>query len=204
MSVHQNADFDWSTYESLRQASEQNRVFLSYDRGELEIMSPSPHHEWYAFELGQFVVTISREMGLPIRPGQMMTLRRPDLVRGIEADQCFWIAHEREMRTKMQIDFTVDPPPDLFIEVEISRSLVDRLAICAALGIPEVWRFDGTALTVLELGDDQTYRERSHSRWFPAIDLPGMLPFLEPSDDRDYHQRSEAFREWVVGQLHGA
>ena len=53
--------------------------------------------------------------------------------------------NEEAIRGKGRIDLTVDPPPDLVIEVDITSPSLDRLPIYARLGVPEVWRYDGPA-----------------------------------------------------------
>ena len=75
-----------------------------------------------------------------------MTFQREDLDRGLEPDDCYWIAHEPQMHNKLTWDPAIDPPPDLVLEIEISRSAQDRMGIYAALRVPEVWRFDGETL----------------------------------------------------------
>jgi hypothetical protein len=69
-----------------------------------------------------------------------------DLERGLEADQCFYLTHEPLVRNKQEIDLAADPPPDFTIAIDVTRSSKTRLGIYAALGVPEVWRFDGASL----------------------------------------------------------
>ena len=40
-------------------------------------------------------------------------------------------------------------PPELAVEVDMSRSSLDKLAIYAALGVVELWRTDGTTIEIL-------------------------------------------------------
>ena len=51
----------------------------------------------------------------------------------------------------MAIDLTLDPPPDLAIEIDMTSPSIPRLPIYCALGIPEVWRFDGETMVLLAL-----------------------------------------------------
>ena len=55
-------------------------------------------------------------------------------------DQCYYIQYERAVRGKGDIDLIVDTPPDLAIEIDNTSSSLNRMAIYAALGVPEVWR----------------------------------------------------------------
>src|SRR5439155_22415191 len=91
------------------------------------------------------------ETGSEYVPSGQLTHKRKDLERGFEPDECYYIQNWRKVAGLREIDFSTDPPPDLTIEVEASRSLLGRLPILAAFQIPEVWRYDGEHLTVLLL-----------------------------------------------------
>jgi Uma2 family endonuclease len=168
---------DWRTYSRLLHAfAERPAVRLTYDRGCLEIMSPLHEHESDADFLGCLVVALTEEMGLPRKAGGSTTLRRRR--RGLEPDRCYWIAHEAAVRGKRRIDLRIDPPPDLAIEVDVTHSSLDRLAVYAALGVPEVWRLDGQTLTFHVLGAGRSYAAASHSLSFPLVTPGDLLNFL--------------------------
>ena len=79
---------------------------------------------------------------------------------------------------RVHIDFDIHPPPDLAIEVEISRSSMDRLRLYASLGVPELWRWDGTRLQVSLLGKDGKYRDSDSSKAFPFLPIADLVRFL--------------------------
>jgi Uma2 family endonuclease len=94
--------------------------------------------------------------------------------QGVEPDESFYIASRNAVIGKNKIDLTVDPPPDLAIEIDItSRTEFDNYQ---ALGVPELWRFrrDGTLqINVLREGK---YVESKISPTFPNLpDLPEMI-----------------------------
>lgn len=60
------------------------------------------------------------------------------------------------LRGCIDLDLAHNPPPDLAIEVEISRSAVDKLAIYADLGVSEVWFYNGESLRMYMLQSDGT------------------------------------------------
>lgn len=161
----------WETYERLLDELSHRRLRLTYDRGDLEIMAPSFRHEHWKTLLGRAVEAMTAELDLEIKSGGSTTLERRDLEKGLEPDECYWVQHEPAVRDKLEIDLLIDPPPDLVIESEASRSLLDRLAVLAALGVGEAWRFDGDRLTVLVLGEDGSYAEQSSSRCFPWLPI---------------------------------
>ena len=101
------------------------------------------------------------------------------------------------MRGKRQVDLSTDPPPDLAIEIEISRSALGRMAIYASLGIPEVWRFDGESLQVHVLQDGGTYLEVPTSRCLPQLPVQEIVPFLQPDEKIDEASRIRQFIDWA-------
>jgi Uma2 family endonuclease len=125
-----------------------------------------------------------------------MTFQREDLARGLEPDECYWIEHESVVRGRDDIDLETDPPPDLVLEIEISRSALDRMSIYAALGVPEVWRWDGTKLAVNLLTRRGTYRMSDRSKAFPFLPLAEFARFLEPTKLSET-QLLRSFRTWV-------
>ncbi|MBI3268054.1 MAG: Uma2 family endonuclease [Planctomycetes bacterium] len=191
------AGVDWETYECLLARFEGRHLRLTYDEGDLEIMTVSPDHERAKKLLARFVEALTEELGLPVLSLGNTTFRRTDLGRGLEPDECWYIAHEAQMRGVTEIDLTRMPPPDLVIEVEISRGLLDRLDLYARLGVPEVWRYDGRRLRVSVLAPAGTYSEVGSSPTFPGIPLEGIRSALLERNERDETSMVKAFRAWV-------
>ncbi|HEY1377086.1 MAG TPA: Uma2 family endonuclease [Gemmataceae bacterium] len=189
---------DWKTYRRLLKAfADQPGVRLTYDRGDLEIMSPSFVHDSSGRFLGRLVVTLTEELGLQILPGGSTTLRRRLRRRGIEPDECFWIQNEAAVRGVPRLNLRVHPPPDLAIEVDVTNSSLDRMGIYAALGIPEVWRLDGARLTFQELGADGRYAERPTSRAFLRITPADLVRFLNQRRRDGDNETVRQVRAWV-------
>src|SRR5258708_3962159 len=81
---------DWQTYLRLLWAfGDHHRVRMTYDRGELEIMSPSILHEDESDFLGFLIRIMTEEFGLPVRCGGSTTLKRKSMKRGLEPDRCY-------------------------------------------------------------------------------------------------------------------
>lgn len=201
--IHQGivrfSDVDWNTYSRLLRAfAHRPRVRLTYDRGELEIMTPRLDHDDDSRFLGGLVVALTQELGLPIKRGGSTTLRRRLRRRGIEADECFWIAHAHLMAGRRQLDLRRDPPPDLAIEVDVTASSLDRLGIFAALRVPEVWRLEGNLLTFLLLNARGEYEASSRSRAFPLVSPDDLMRFVQLARESPDENEVEArFREWI-------
>jgi Uma2 family endonuclease len=191
----------WETYDAILDECEDRRLRHTYDRGSLEVMTRSGEHEVSKSLLGLFVVTLAEELNRPLYLGGEMTLRRQDLDRGLEADQCYWIANEPKVRGKTKIDLSQDPPPDLFIEIEVSRNVLDRIGLAEALRIPEVWRFDGIDVHVGLLQVDGEYQWGAHSPTFPTIRIHEIADFLRLARTTEHLSVLRAFRTWVRGQI---
>ena len=194
-------DVDWRTYSRLlRIFAERPGVRLTYDRGALEMMSPLHEHESDGRFLGRLAVTLTEELGLPVKAGGSTTFRRKRSRRGLEPDDCYWIASEPQVRGKRSIDLRTDPPPDLAIEVDVASSSLDRLSIYASLGVPEVWRLDDQGLTFHILGADKRYAEGAHSRAFPIVTPADLAGFLALRGQMDENAVVQKFRAWVRQQ----
>ena len=191
----------WKLYEQLLTGLDDRRVRVTYDRGELELMAPSYRHENYASALGRFVTVLCEEFEIAFKSGRSTTFRREDLDRGLEPDDCFYIRNVAKVLGKTEIDLTVDPPPDLAIEIDIASSSVDRMGIYAALRVPEVWRFDARELCVHCLQPNGEYEEWQTSPTFPMLPLRRVVEFLEQSTDLDDVTLVRKFRAWVRKQL---
>jgi Uma2 family endonuclease len=187
----------WQTYETLLEEFEGRPIRLTYDQGRLEIMTLSHGHENYAELLGLFMIVLTGELRLARHSGGSTTFKREALRRGLEPDKCYWIQNEARMRGKKDFDIEADPPPDLAIEVDISRSSLDRLSIYASLGVGEVWRFDGDLLKVYRLKAGQKYAETDHSATFPHLPLTELVRFLRASDTQEETALEWSFRDWV-------
>ncbi len=194
-------DVSWSQYVQVLDAlGDRGALRTAYDGVSLELMTTSQLHEWFKVMLGRLLAAFAMEANLATKSAGKMTFRREDLERGLEPDQCYWIAHERDMRLVWEADFTVHPPPDLCMEIEVSRTVVDRLAIYATLGVPEVWRFDGREFTVLRLSNGE-YDECEASAEVPGFPVGEVIRFLDPSEDVDENSRVRRFTELVRGSL---
>lgn len=100
------------------------------------------------------VETFSEVRGIEVLSCASTTYKRMDLDRAFEPDESYYIAHADDVRPKDEVDLLLDPPPDLVIEAEITSSAIAKLKLYAALGVPEVWRHDGTRLTMLARAGD--------------------------------------------------
>lgn len=190
----------WKAYVSWTDDLGPRHLRVTYDQGEMEIMTLSPKHENRKKRLARLVEALCEEMRIDLASYGSMTMRRERLSRGLEGDESYWIEHEAIVRDREEIDLEVDPPPDLILEIEVSRSALNRMAIYAALKVPEVWRWDGKTLRVCLLSADGTYRESNRSRAFPFLPLDEVARFLT-SKGVSETQLLRSFRAWVREQM---
>lgn len=187
----------WEKYLQADDLFDDRRFRMTFDRGRLEFMTVSHLHEFVKSLMSYFLPVLMEEFGIKRKTSGSMTFRREDLDRGMEPDQCYYLANEPAVRGKDAIDLNVDPPPDLAVEVEVSRSALDRLDILAALGVPEVWCVTADSVRILELSSEGDYRERPDSVNFPGIQSEDVARFLRMRNKLDEESLVESFREWV-------
>ena len=194
-------DVTWAAYEAQLRIIGERHVRVNYDSGRMEIMSPLRRHGKGGTLLGRMVDVLTEELDVPTQGADPVTLKRPDLIKGIEPDRLFHFgANAIAVQEDREFDFTVDPPPDLVIEVDVTSSSVPRLPIFAALGIPEIWRIDDDddeELQFLHLQRDGTYQPRDRSRAFPALLVAEAARFLEQGQGADMTAWARAFRAYV-------
>ena len=171
----------WETYERLLADDPERRVpRMTYDQGVLELVSPSMSHEEAAATITRIVDIVTAILGIPIRSVASTTYRRADLERGFEPDASFYIQNEPRVRHRREVDLSIDPPPDLILEMEMSRSARDKLPLFASMGIPEVWRCDGRRVSIVIL-DQGEYRPSASSQALPALPAEVLTRFLADS-----------------------
>jgi Uma2 family endonuclease len=174
-------------------------IRMTYNQGQLEMMAPSKRHEHFGYFLGRLIDVWTEERNIDVQSCRTMTFKREDLQRGLEPDNCYYIAHESAIRNKDELDFTVDPPPDLAIEIDLGGSAMDKLEIYAAFRVPEVWRWDGKKLMVNVLTTRGTYRKSDRSKAFPFLPVAEFAGFLAPTKLSEM-KLLRSFRVWVRKQ----
>jgi Uma2 family endonuclease len=194
----------WPAYRVIADAFTGVKVRITYDRGTLEIMTKSGTHETWKSFIGRLIFALAEEVDQAIRGCGEMTCRRDDLQRAVEPGDCFYLPNEPRMRGKLEIVLGVDPPPDLMLEIEISRSAVARLPIFAALGVPEIWCFDGETVRFLNLSANGDYVAVERSRYFPFLAPVDILNVLQRWGQTDDNSLVRSFRQWIRQQRSGA
>jgi Uma2 family endonuclease len=192
----------WETYERLRRELDEagSIVHITYDRGRMVLMSPLPRHGKWSRLIGQLIEALAFEGGTGFSAFGDTTWKREDLQRGLEGDESYYIQHAEAMRGKSEIDLTEDPPPDLAVEVEVTHHPLDKASVYAALGVPELWRYDGRQMHVLLLQPSGVYAPGVLSAAFPGFapaELHRFISMFPASLDMEI---TAEFRKWLRGQ----
>ncbi len=191
----------WRFYETCLAEIGDRAIRLTYHRGNLEMMSPSKEHERCKRAMGRIIEALTEELNIPIQSAGSTTWRRKDLACGLEPDECYYVQHESAVRGRDECDTATDPPPDLAVEIEISKPAVDRMPVYAELGIRELWRYDGESLCVWELGPGRQYEPATRSLSFPFLPLEEVSRFMTARNQSDETTWIRSFREWVREHL---
>ncbi|MEM1303930.1 MAG: Uma2 family endonuclease [Planctomycetota bacterium] len=186
----------WKTYERLLQGIGDDHVSVTYDNGLMEIeMSPSRKHELDADFLRSLVTLVSVLKDIPVEAGGETTHKREDLAKGLEPDGCYWIANEKTMRGVADLDLSEHPAPDLVIVVDVTSRSVNKIAIYAELGVPEIWHVDRDELVFLVLDKSGgTYTTVETSLSFPFVSRSLVSAALKSSGT---HGQSSALKRLV-------
>ncbi len=197
--IVQLSGISWQTYETLLAEIGDRQIRLTYNRGNLEIMVPSPEHERFKTIMGRFVETLAEELDVRIEPLGSTTFKRPEL-SGTEPDECFYIQNLSAVKGKKRIDMNQDPPPDLVVEIDITSRSENSLQVYRDLGVPEVWIYNGSRLRINRL-ENGKYVECESSLAFPSLPILEIVRFLEQAETMDYLELVKAFRNWVKSQI---
>ena len=141
-------------------------------------MAPSFKHERAADLLADVVKAVAEAQGLDVVPAGSTTFKRQDVERGFEPDASFYVQHAADVRGRVTIDLTVDPPPDVIIEIDLTHPSLDKFPIYAALGVPEVWRHDGTQTHIYRRADE-AYTEVPSSAVLPDVTTASLTQMVQ-------------------------
>jgi Uma2 family endonuclease len=193
---------DWQAYEAIGEAfRDRANIRLTYDRGRLEIMTLSQEHERFKYLIGRLIDVVAEEAGVRVEGFGSTTYKRDVLERGLEPDQCYYHRNFDRVRGLRRIDLNCDPPPGLAVEVDITRSSLDRMGIYERLGIPELWRLEGDVIRVYLLNAEGRYGPADRGPTFPAIPVTELAPFLQIGFTDGSASMVQALRAWVHNLL---
>jgi Uma2 family endonuclease len=187
----------WDDYEGvLEDVRNRPRLRVSYDRGRLEVMSPLPEHETYARFIDRMVYFYCDALNVELESFGSSTWKRRSLGKGVEPDACYYVENAKRVIGKKEFDLDFDPPPDIVVEIDITNESFGKFPIYAALGVPEIWRYDGNTFQFYELSGD-SFAETGSSRFLPGLTGLIMAETLESSHALGQKEALKMFRKRI-------
>ncbi|MBD2004217.1 MULTISPECIES: Uma2 family endonuclease [Cyanophyceae] len=194
-------NISWETLEALLIETGEDRGWrFAYDGSTLELMTPLFEHENPKSNFGNLIIFLALELDIEIKSAGSTTLKRQIANRGIEPDNCYYIQNELAVRGKQKLNLETDPPPDLAIEIDITSSSVNKFEIYSALGVTELWRYDGRNLKFYQLAEGK-YIECEFSIAFPIVSVTEISRFIEQSKSIGEIALLKSFRAWVRDKI---
>jgi Uma2 family endonuclease len=170
----------WQTFlELLADMGGDRACRIAYSDGLLELRMPLTEHEEPKVILASCIEALADMLEIEVRQLGALTLKREDLRRAVEPDTCFYVQNEARVRGK-NINLPNDPPPDLVIESDYTNSSLNKFNIYAALGVPELWRYQTDTLQVYRLVAGE-YELSNNSLAFPSLPIAEVPGFVEQS-----------------------
>jgi Uma2 family endonuclease len=199
-SVLTQHDVSWDEYEELLDAvGEASGLRISYDDGTLQIMTLSFKHEKYVRTIERLVDLLSLRLRIKVLFYGSATMKKGRKRKGVEPDACFYVEKADLVGTKDEIDLNTDPPPDVVVEIDLHHESMSKFPIYAALGVPEIWRYEGQALTIHHLREGQ-YVASEASLSLPLFTSAVLTEFLARIPKQDQYDILLAFEEWLNAQ----
>jgi Uma2 family endonuclease len=189
----------WEEYEQITEDFEERpNIRVTYDQGKLEIVTTSRLHEFWKVMIAGMARIVCEEARLNMEEYGGATWQKEELLKAVEADTCFYVSNPGIVIGKDEIDISVDPPPDVMVEVDKANQSLNKFSIYAAFGVPEIWRCDvrRNRIQMLELRGS-VYVEIPSSRAFPVLTGAILVDLIARSRTDGQMAALSAFRHWI-------
>jgi Uma2 family endonuclease len=140
-----------------------------------------------------YVATFCEVRGIDFQMFGSATWKSKTLNKGVEPDACYYVENAHRVIGEQDIRLETHPPPDIAVEIDITNSSLKKLFIYAALGVPEVWRYDGHSYTFYILKDGK-YSEIPASHQLPGLTGALLLEAIADGVKRGSIAAMKAFR----------
>lgn len=191
----------WEEYEQLlEEMSARPGLRVSYDKGRVEIMSPTTEHEEYKDFILRLVSNLAEEMNVILETRGAATYRQKKFQKGAEPDCSFYVQNASAVIGNRRIDLNIDPPPDVVVEIDITNESLSKFPIYSAFGVPEIWRYDGKRVEIYHLVN-QSYIEKAESLAFPSLTANALTDRIEQSKTEGQSAALSTFRQWIRANI---
>lgn len=188
----------WRDYERLLdEVGEASGLRISFNEGILEIMTLSIQHEYYAAVVQDLVRTLSLRKRIKTLCFRSVTIKKTKVLKGAEPDGCFYVQSADKLPPMIEMDFSKDPPPDVVVKVDVHHKSESKNPIYAALGVSEIWRYNGRKVMIYKLGKKGEYSEARKSAALPILTAEILTKLLNDSKTQDQYEVLLAFEQWL-------
>ncbi|MGH9947849.1 MAG: Uma2 family endonuclease [Pyrinomonadaceae bacterium] len=168
----------WDDYENLLNSFVNPAgLHIAYDGETLQIMTVSITHEKYVRLLERLIHVLSTTLRIEVESCGSATIKLSEVMKGHEPDACYYVQNVDTIAGRSDIDFSVDPMPDIAVEIDHHNVSLDKLSIYASLGFPEVWRYHRDQFEFYTL-DGGNYHRVETSIAFPMLEAKVLASFL--------------------------
>ena len=136
------------------------------------LMSPLPEHSNQVDILSDLIKILLRHKKIDWHSFTPLTLKLEGEA-GIEPDACFYIQNYQQILGKKRLNLSIDPPPDLAIEIDVTS--FTRIEDYITLAIPEVWIYKKGKLNIYQF-DENSYLATDTSQIFPDFSVKEIIP----------------------------
>lgn len=190
----------WEDYERLLDAFvDPAGLHIAFDGETLQIMTVSIAHEKYVRLLERLISALSLRLGIEVESCGSATIKLSEVMKGLEPDACYYVQNADAVGGRSEIDFSVDPMPDIAVEIDLHNVSLNKLSIYSSLGFPEVWRYfrGGFEFYKLEKGK---YIRVEKSVALPMLSADLLAAFLNRGNDEKQTAILHDFEIWVNEQ----
>ena len=191
----------WDDYETLlKEVGEASHLRISYNAGNLQIMTLSSLHENYSALVQDIIRQISLQKRIKVLCYKSSTIKVSKDLKGVEPDGCFYVQSADKLPNKLRIDFSTDPMPDIVLEIDIYHDSKSKFEIYASFGVREIWRYDGKIFEIYELQKSSEYKKVKRSKSLPILTAETLSSLLNQSNEKDQYEILLDFEEWLQQQ----
>jgi Uma2 family endonuclease len=150
----------WQEYVTLRELMDRPGLRMTFLRGALELMSPSPQHELWKTNIARFIELYAHVKSIDLYGYGSTTFKQEAKERGAEPDECYLVGKQ------------LDDFPEIVLEVIHTAPLLNKLEVYAPMGVSEVWVFRNGKFSLCALDPAVSqYTEIARSRLVPELDF---------------------------------
>jgi Uma2 family endonuclease len=192
----------WDTYMSLLKDIGDGAPRLTFDNGDLEIEVPGRLHELIKSLVAEMITSAMKRMSISYEPAGATTWKQHAILKGLEADECYHIQSIQKVLGKSELDLTIDPPPDLAIEVEVTSPSLIKMEVYRGLKVPELWRVRADAIcSMYRLDEAGAYQPISASIAVPIFTPALISQYVLLREQLNHSETIRRFESEVLAKI---